>query len=132
MTPISRLAMARMISAVTVIFGTAESTRSMGDDTWRGNGACEEAEASLAAAAANSDLETFDLVPQRAVLVLVGRPYFLLRDFPEFIDLGFHHGHAERLQLRFGLGEIVDQLGCFANLGLCCARQIDHELLVLG
>src|SRR3954469_17334090 len=118
MTPISRLAMARMISAVTVIFGTAESIRSMRDDILARDGACE---ASLAAAAANSDLETFDLVPQRAVLALVGRPYFLLPDFPEFIDLGFHHGHAERLQLRFGLGEIVDRLGCFANLALCCA-----------
>src|SRR3954464_10304969 len=121
MTPISRLAMARMINPVTVIFGTAESIRSMRDNILARDGACEEAEGSLAAAAANSDLETFDLVPQRAVLALVGRPYFLLRDFPEFIDLGFHHGHAERLQLRFGLGEIVDRLGCFANLALCCA-----------
>src|SRR4051794_33847069 len=122
MTPISRLAMARMISAVTVIFGTAESIRSMRDDILARDGASEEADGRLAAAVANSDLETFDLVPQRAVLALVGRPYFLLRDLPEFLDLGFHYGHAERLQFRFGLGEIVDRLGCFANFALCCAR----------
>ena len=43
--------MARMISAVTVIFGTAESIRSMRDSILATeDGACEEAEGSLAAA----------------------------------------------------------------------------------
>src|SRR5260370_38805543 len=81
--------------------------------------------------AANSDLEAFDLVPQRAVLALVGRPYLLLRNFPEFVDLGFHHDHAERLQLRFGLREIVDRLGHITDLLLRGPRKIHHQLLLL-
>src|SRR5258707_3629570 len=72
--------------------------------------------------AAHSGLEAFDLVPQCAVLALVGRPYFLLRNFPELVDLGFHHDHAERLQFRLGFGEIVDRLGHLADLLLRGAR----------
>src|SRR5262245_6734248 len=45
------------------------------------------------------NLEPLDLVPQRAVLALVGRPDLLLRHFAEFIDLGLDHRHAERLEL---------------------------------
>src|ERR1700712_3787348 len=105
--------MARMISAVTVIFGTAERIRSM--------------RALLA-----SGLEAFDLVPQGAVLGLVGRPYLLLGHLAEFVDLGFHHGHAERFKLRLGLGEIVDGFGSLADLLLRGAREIHHQLLMLG
>src|SRR5216683_3443030 len=77
-------------------------------------------------------LEAFDLVPQCAVLGLVGRPYLLLRYFAEFLDLGFHHGHAERLEFRLGFGEIVDRLGRLADLLLRGAREIHDQLLVLG
>src|SRR5258707_13813204 len=105
--------MARIISAVTVIFGTADRIRSM-------------------RALLTSGLEAFDLVPQCAVLGLVGRPYLLLRYFAEFFDLGFHHGHAERLQLRLSFGEIVDRLGRLADLLLRGAREIHDQLLVLG
>src|SRR3981189_1991046 len=98
-TPTRRLTMARMISAVTVNFGTAERIRRM-------------------RAPLTSGLEAFDLVPQGAVLALVGRPDLLLRHLAEFVDLGFHHGHAERLQLRPGLGEIVDRLGRLADFFL--------------
>src|SRR3954465_5967058 len=111
-TPTSRFTMARMISAVTVTFGTAERYRSM--------------------CVASSGLETFDLVPQGAVLALVGRPYFLLRHLLELLDLGFHHGHAERLQLRLGLGEVVDRLGRLADFLLRRARQIHDQLLLIG
>src|SRR3954467_1582351 len=104
--------MARMISAVTVNFGTAEKYRSM--------------------CVANSGLEAFDLVPQGAVLALVGRPYLLLRHLPELLDLCFHHRHPERLQLRLGLGEIVDRFGRLADLLLRRARQIHDELLLIG
>src|SRR6202022_257518 len=118
-TPIRRLTIARMISAVTANFGTAESRRSMRDaipatDGARGRrlGAEDLAPAPLL----TLSLEAFDLVPQCAVLALVSRPYLLLRNFPEFVDLGFHHGHAERLQLGLGFGEIVDRLGRLADL----------------
>src|SRR5436305_6920502 len=103
---------ARMISAVTVTFGTAERYRSM--------------------RVADLGLETFDLVPQGAVLALVGRPYLLLRHLPELLDLGFHHGHAERLQLRLRLGEIIDRLGRLADFLLRGARQIHDQLLLIG
>src|SRR5450631_4739025 len=73
-----------------------------------------------------SGLEGLDLVPQRAILGLVGGPYLLLRDFAEFVDLGLHHGHAERLQHLLGLGEIVDRLGRLADLLLRGARQIHY------
>src|SRR5712671_2644580 len=120
MTPTSRLTMARMISAVTVNFGTAERIRSMRDGIRRqmgGRGAEHlEAEDSASAPLLTLDLEAFDLVPQCAVQSLVGRPYLLLRDFAEFVDVGFHHRHAEWLQLRLGLREIVDRLGRRANL----------------
>src|SRR3954468_17346833 len=111
-TPTSRLMIARMISAVTVTFGTAERYRSM--------------------RVADLGLETFDLVPQGAVLALVGRPYLLLRHLLELLDLGFHHGHAERLQLRLGLGEIVDRLGRLADFFLRGARQVHDQLLLIG
>src|ERR1035438_4081217 len=102
--------MARMISAVTASFGTAARYRCM-------------RKAMLALG-----LETLDLVPQRAELALVGRPDLLLRHFAEFVDLGFDDGHAERLQLRLGLGEIVDRLGRFADLLLRGARKVQHQL----
>src|SRR5512147_2952831 len=102
--------MAMMISAVTASFGTAERTRCIRDAiprVYRGEGA-----GAGFGPAANSGLEAFDLVPQGAVLAFVSRPYFLLCHFPELVHLGFHHGHAERLQLRFGFREIVDRFGC--------------------
>src|ERR1700709_1028646 len=77
-------------------------------------------------------LETLDLVPQGAVLALVGRPYLLLRYLLELLDLGFHHDHAERLQLRLGLGEIIDRLGRLADFLLRGTRQIDDQLLLIG
>src|SRR5258705_12167666 len=128
--------MARMISAVTVNFGTAERIRSMRDGipATEGAGALAEdleAEDLASAPLLTLDLEAFDLVPQCAVLGLVGRPYLLLRHVAEFVDFGFHHNHAERLQLRFGLREIVDRLGGLADLLLCRTRQIHDELLVL-
>src|SRR5665811_1003928 len=105
-----------MISAVTANFGTAESLRSMRDGIpVRSIGRARRPKLFGSGPALNSDLEAFDLVPQGAVLALVGRPDFLLRDLAEFVDLGFHHGHAERPQLRFGLGEIVDRLGRLAD-----------------
>src|SRR5450631_1697537 len=64
-----------------------------------------------------SGLEALDLVPQRAVLGLVGGPYLLLRHFAEFLDIGFHYSHAERLQLRLGLGAL-DLVPQRAVLGL--------------
>src|ERR1700681_2473910 len=128
--------MASMISAVTVNFGTAESIRSMRDgipeDGWGGRGDWRLAENLPPAPPQTLDLEAFDLVPQCAVLGLVGRPYFLLRDFAEFVDVGFHHGHAERFQIRLGLREVVDRLSCLADLLLRGARQIHDQLLVLG
>src|ERR1700693_5337690 len=125
--------MARMISAVTVIFGTAERIRSMRggipEDGWGGK---KRAGALAPAPWLASDLEAFDLVPQRAVLTLISWPDFRLRHLAEGVDVGFDHGHAERLQLGFGPGEIVDRLGRLANLLLGGARQIHHQLLVLG
>src|SRR5260370_16985038 len=76
------------------------------------------------------DLEAFDLVPQCAVLGLVGRPYLLLRRVAEFVDFGFHDGHAERLQLRFGLRELVDRLGYLTDLLLPDTRETHDPLLV--
>src|SRR5216683_3635236 len=124
--------MARMISAVTVSFGTAESIRSMRDGIPAAVGADERAEVLASAPRLTLGLEAFDLVPQCAVLGLVGRPYLLLRHFAEFLDLGFHHGHAERLEFRLGFGEIVDRLGRLADLLLRGAREIHDQLLVLG
>src|SRR5882757_7450108 len=107
--------MARMINAVTVTFGTAERYRSMRDGIPAVDGARRSKDlrdrSCGSGPAADSGLETFDLVPQGAVLALVGRPYLLLRHLLELLDLGFHDRHAERLQLRLGLGEIIDRLG---------------------
>src|SRR5258708_37985795 len=120
-----------MISAVTVSFGPAERIRSMRNGIPATDGTGEGTEVLASAPLLTSGLEAFDLVPQCAVLGLVGRPYLLLRYFAEFFDLGFHHGHADRLQLRLGLGEIVDRLGRLADLLLRGARQIHDQLLVL-
>src|SRR6266446_8112568 len=102
--------MARMISAVTVNLGTAERIRSMrGGIPLMGRGAAPkdlDAEDLASAPLLTLALEAFDLVPQCAVLSLVGRPYLLLRHFAEFVDFGFNYDHAERLQLRLGFREI--------------------------
>src|SRR5260370_6490378 len=127
-----RLTIARMSSAVTASFGTAGRIRSMRNGIPGTDGTGEGAEVLASAPRLTSGLEAFDLVPQCAVLGLVGRPYLLLRHFAEFFDLGFHHGHAERLQLRLSFGEIVDRLGRLADLLLRGAREVDDQLLVLG
>src|SRR5207253_2370160 len=64
------------------------------------------------------NLEPLDLVPQRAVLALVGRPDLLLRDLAELVNLGLDDHHAERLELRLRLGEVVNRLGRLADLAL--------------
>src|SRR2546423_6309515 len=79
-----------------------------------------------------SNLEPLDLVPQRAVLALVGRPDLLLRHLAEFLDLGLDHHHAERLELRLRLGEVVDRLGCLADLDLRLARNVEQHPLLFG
>src|SRR6266849_3031133 len=109
--------MARMISAVTVNFGTAERIRSMryAIPATDGAGAGPKTRKPKAPPL-TLDLEAFDLVPQCAVLGLVGRPYLLLRHFAEFVHFAFHHDHTERLQLRLGFREIVDRLGGLADL----------------
>src|SRR5258708_9904842 len=139
-----------MISAVTTNFGMAERRRSMGIRGVRG----EEISANLRSSPRKRgrrarsedldarfrgherssnwprlDLEAFDVVPQRAVLALVGRPDLLLRDFAEFVDLGLDHRHAERLEFRLRLGEVVDPLGGLAALGLRLASEVEHQLL---
>src|SRR5450631_480295 len=108
--------MARMISAVTVNFGTAERIRSMRDGFQWLKRRTTGPKLFGFGPALESGLEALDLVPQRAVLGLVGGPYLLLRHFAEFLDVGFHHGHAERFEFRLGLGEIVDRLGGLADL----------------
>src|ERR1700759_5815541 len=123
--------MARTISAVTVIFGTAERKRSIYDGVLATMKRAKERPETGSGPGLNSGLEGFDLVPQCAILGLVGRPDLGLRDFAEFLDLGFHHGHAERLQLRLGLGEIVDRLGRLADLLLRCARQLHDQFLLV-
>src|ERR1043165_4402386 len=74
---------AKMISAVTANFGTAERKRTV--------------RVIPAAGTTSLNLEPLDLVPQRAVLALVGRPDLLLRHLAEFLDLRLDHRHAERL-----------------------------------
>src|SRR3974390_266001 len=103
MTPTNRLTIARMISAVTANFGTAERGRSIrleipNRDELR------------------SGLEILDLVPQRAILALVGRPDLLLRHFAELVDFGFHHRHADGFEQGLGLREMIDRLGLLAGL----------------
>src|SRR5690349_3447685 len=118
-----------MISAVTMNFGTAERRRSMavsqGPEVERSAAMCARpreggaprskaknrlpASAGVSGAQWRLSLESFDVVPQRAILALVGRPDLLLRDFSEFIDLGLDHRHAERLELRLCPGEVVDR-----------------------
>src|ERR1700761_5740606 len=105
--------MARTISAVTVTFGTALRRRSMRVEVPAGR-------------CGGSGLEAFDFVPQRAVLRLVSRPDLLLRDFTEFIDLGFDDGHAERLKQSLGCREVVDRLRRLADFFLSGARKIEN------
>src|ERR1700756_4695851 len=124
--------MARTISTVTAIFGTAERKRSIYDGVLTTMGGQRRGRRLAPARGLNSGLEGFDLVPQRTVLGLVDRPDLGLRDFAEFLDLGFHHRHAEWLQLRLGLGEIVDRLGRLADLLLRGARQVHDQLLLVG
>src|SRR4051812_34116667 len=105
-----------MISAVTTNFGTAESDRGMGAGHVRREikGKSKGPKRRLRPLKSERprlNLETLDLVPKRAVLALVGRPDLLLRDLAEFVDLGFDHDHAKRLEFRLCLDEIVDRLG---------------------
>ena len=79
-----------------------------------------------------STLEACDLVPQCAELALVEGPNFRLRDFAELIDLGFHHGHALRLEQLLGTLKIVDRLGGVTHPALSLATQIEKQLVVLG
>src|ERR1700681_599928 len=134
MTPTRRLTIARVISAVTVSFGTAERIRSMrnGNSGNDGEGTDRPAKGPAFNPSVKSDLEAFDFIPQGAVLGFVGRPYLLLRHFAEFLDIGFDHGHAERLKLLLGSREIVDRLGRLADFFLRGARKIHHQLLLIG
>src|SRR5690348_6138455 len=75
-------------------------------------------------------LEPLDLLPQCAVLLLVGRPDLLLRDLAEGLDVALDHGHALGLKLLLRGLEIVDRFGELAALVLRLARGVEHQLLV--
>src|SRR5213595_294924 len=121
-----------MISAVMVNLGISESLRSMcAVMSERTNSAHSRESGNPEPCARDSgsplsrgradeglNLGPVDLVPQCAVLALVGRPDLLLRHLAEFLDLGLDHHHAERLELRLCLGEVVDRLGRLADLDL--------------
>src|ERR1700727_2968393 len=118
MTPTRRLTTASTISAVTATFGTVLRIRSMRVKNSGGRSGL-------------LSLEAFDLVPQSAVLRLVGWPDLLLCHLAEFLDLGFDHGHAERLEQGLGLLEMIDRLGQLTNLFLRGARKIEHQFLLI-
>src|ERR1700754_5210772 len=125
--------MARMISAVTANRGMAGRIRSMRMAIPKAARSQERTgRRTIAGPFYSSGLEAFDVVPQRAILAPVGRPDLLLRHLSEIVDLGFHYGHAQRLELRLGLGEIVDGFGGFANLLLSRPREVHHQLLLIG
>src|SRR5215472_6961647 len=64
------------------------------------------------------DLGRDDLFPQVGELLLVRRPYLLLRDMAKCLDIGGVDGHPLRLKQFLCLGEIVDALGQLADCRL--------------
>src|SRR6478672_13924800 len=82
--------------------------------------------------ATSSDRGGGDQVPELAVLLLVLRPDLLLRQLPEWRMVRHVHGHAERLQHLLRLGERIDALGVLAHDGLCLARAVQHQRLLVG
>src|SRR5215469_14846125 len=76
-----------------------------------------------------SDRGGGDQVPQLAVLLLVLRPDFLLRQFSEWRVVGYIHGHSEWFQQFLRFGEGVDALGILAHDSLGLARAVQHQLL---
>src|ERR1700728_2417573 len=78
-----------------------------------------------------SDRGGGDQVPEFAVLLLVLRPDFFLRQFSEWRVVGHVYSHAERFQQFLRLGEGVDSLGVLAHDGLGLARTVEHQLLLV-
>src|SRR5262245_50901302 len=133
---------AKMINAVTVIFGRAMRKRRMEFVDVERDNPLMPAAAGIQFSALGPrfrgdertprlDLEALDLVPQRAVLALVGGPDLLLRDLAELLEFGLDHDHSEGLKLRLCLGEVVDRLGCLADLVLRLARNVEQQLSLL-
>src|SRR5690242_19760476 len=77
-----------------------------------------------------SDRRVGDQIPHLGVLLMIGGPDALFRDFAEGVDIGVVDHHALGLEQLFGLLQIVDALGVVADALLRLARDIEQQLLL--
>src|SRR5580692_3141045 len=73
-----------------------------------------------------------DQIPQFAVLLLVLRPNLLLRQLLEWRMIRHVHGHAQRFEQSFGLGQRIDAFRVLAHDRLGLSRAVEHQLLLIG
>src|SRR5689334_22311678 len=77
-----------------------------------------------------SDRGVGDQIPHLGVLLVIGGPDPLCRDFAEGFDIGVVDHHALGLEQLLGLLQIVDALGVVADALLRLARDVEQQLLL--